>query len=105
MKLLKRLGLGLAAVLVVALIAIGGVIVADRLSQPPPPDLRALIAKAGRYHVRIRRDDFGVPHILGARDADVAFGLGYAHSEDDFATIQQVALATRGTLASIEGPK
>jgi len=30
------------------------------------------------------------------RDIDVAFGLGFAHSEDDFATIQETALATRG---------
>ena len=33
----------------------------------------------------------------------MAFGLGFAHSEDDFATLQQVALATRGQLAATEG--
>jgi len=32
-------------------------------------------------------------------------GSGFAHSEDDFATIQDVALATRGTLAASEGVK
>jgi penicillin amidase/acyl-homoserine-lactone acylase len=53
--------------------------------------------------VRILRDEFGVPHVYGKTDADVAYGLGYAHSEDDFATIQDVLLATRGRLASARG--
>jgi len=44
-----------------------------------------------------------VPHVIGARDADVAFGFGFAHSEDDFATIQQVTLAVRGQLAATDG--
>jgi len=101
MRLLKY------AAIVVAVIILGlaGVIVSDRLAQPSPPDPAALIAKASRYDVRIRRDTWGVPHILGKTDADVAFGLGFAHSEDDFATIQEVALATRGELAASEGLK
>jgi penicillin amidase/acyl-homoserine-lactone acylase len=80
-------------------------IVSDRMGQPTPPDAASLIAKAAPYRVRIERDTFGVPHIIGPRDADVAFGMGFAHSEDDFATIQQVALAVRGQLAATEGPK
>jgi acyl-homoserine-lactone acylase len=80
-------------------------IVSDRIGQPPPPDPASLIAKAAEYRVRIERDNFGVPHIAGPRDADVAFGMAFAHCEDDFATIQQVALAVRGQLAATEGPK
>jgi penicillin amidase/acyl-homoserine-lactone acylase len=80
-------------------------IVADRLGQPEPPDPAALIAKARQYDVHIKRDTFGVPHVIGPRDVDVAFGFGFAHAEDDFATIQQVALAVRGQLAATEGPK
>ena len=80
-------------------------IVSDRLGQPAPPDPASLIAKAGQYHVRIERDTFGVPHLIGPGDADVAFGMGFAHSEDDFTTIQQVALGVRGQLAATEGPK
>ena len=97
------IGVGAAALLIVA--ALTGTIVADRLAQPPAPDLKALIARGAAYHARIRRDDFGVPHISGPTDADVAFGLAYAHAEDDFATIQDVTLATRGTLAAKDGPK
>jgi penicillin amidase/acyl-homoserine-lactone acylase len=102
---LKRIALGLGVVLVLIVMALAGLIVSDRLVQPPPPDARILITQGARYHARIRRDEFGVPHITGATDADVAFGLAYAHAEDDFATIQNVTLATRGTLAAEQGFK
>ena len=38
--------------------------------------------------VEIVRDEYGVPHIYGKTDSDVAYGLAWAHSEDDFKTIQ-----------------
>jgi penicillin amidase/acyl-homoserine-lactone acylase len=94
--------------LALALILIGAaafLIVSDRLAQPAPPDPASLIAKAAQYHVRIERDHFGVPHIIGPRDADVAFGMAFAHCEDDFATIQEVALAVRGQFAATAGPR
>ncbi|CAN5375087.1 acylase [soil metagenome] len=96
---------GLLAIACLAIIAVLGLIGLDRATQPPKPDIQALIAKASAYDVRIRRDEWGVPHILGRRDADAAFGLAYAQSEDDFATVQSVVLATRGTLASRDGAK
>lgn len=58
---------------------------------------------ASRYNVNVRRDAFGVPHIRGPRDADVAFGLGYAHAEDDFQTMSDVVLAVRGRAAETHG--
>jgi penicillin amidase/acyl-homoserine-lactone acylase len=85
--------------------ALAYIIISDRLAQPLPPNPATLIAKAANYDVRIRRDSWGVPHILGKRDADVAFGLGFAQCEDDFATLQDIALATRGQLAADQGPK
>jgi acyl-homoserine-lactone acylase len=97
--------IGAAVILGLVLVALGWVIVSDRMAQPAEPDASAFIAKAKAYDVHIVRDNFGVPHIFGHRDADVAFGLGFAHSEDDFATIQDVALATRGKLAASEGLK
>jgi acyl-homoserine-lactone acylase len=56
-----------------------------------------------KYAVRIVRDKYAVPHIFGARDVDAAFGLAYAHAEDDFATMQDVLLVTRGKLATLHG--
>jgi penicillin amidase/acyl-homoserine-lactone acylase len=102
---MRYIKIGALALVVLLLAAAGFLIVSDRMGQPTPPDTASLIAKAARYNARIQRDNFGVPHISGPRDADVAFGLAFAHSEDDFATIQQVALAVRGQLAASEGPK
>jgi penicillin amidase/acyl-homoserine-lactone acylase len=102
MRALKITLLALAGIIAGAFVFL---VVADRMGQPAPPDSATLIAKARQYDVRIKRDTFGVPHVIGARDADVAFGMGFAQSEDDFATLQQVALATRGQLAATEGRK
>lgn len=94
---------GVGALLALVVIAATTVLLLDVPNRPAKPDLAPLIAKAEQYDVRIRRDRWGVPHVLGRRDADAAFGLAFAHSEDDFPTIQQVALATRGALAAEEG--
>jgi len=59
---------------------------------PAPDPALAELAK----NVRIMRDEWGVPHIFGRRDADTAFGLAYAHAEDDFATIEESLLMARG---------
>ena len=73
---------------------------------PPPPGRARLegLRLAGQQHdVRVLRDEWGVPHVFGKTDADAAFGLAYAHAEDDFATIQGSLLAARGKLASVYG--
>ena len=51
----------------------------------------------------IIRDNWGTPHIYGEKDSDAAFGLAYAHAEDDFITIQTQLLHARGKYASIYG--
>jgi penicillin amidase/acyl-homoserine-lactone acylase len=71
-----------------------------------PPRLDPAALESGRdYEVRVLRDEWGVPHVLGASDPDVAFGLAWAHAEDDFDTIQLAALAARGQLAAELGPE
>jgi len=102
---MKYLKIALAILILLPLLALGGLIAFDWFTQPREPNPQIFIDEASEYHVRIKRDNFGVPHMFGKRDADVAFGLGFAHSEDDFATIQEVTLATRGTLAATEGRK
>eukprot|EP01037_Dinobryon_pediforme_P012193 gene12193-12278_t len=93
---------GALALVCLAAIAL---LVLDSPNRPPAFDRAAALERARTYHVRIRRDDFGVPHVKGARDADVAFGIAYAHAEDDYRTIETVLLATRGTLAARDGLK
>ncbi len=59
--------------------------------------------RAATYDARIIRDNYGVPHIFGNTDADASFGFGYAHAEDDWATIQDVVIAARGMSAQYKG--
>ena len=55
------------------------------------------------YDVEIVRDEFGVPHINGKTDADTAYGLAFAHAEDDFSTIEDVVAMTRGRYGALAG--
>ena len=55
------------------------------------------------YDVEIVRDGYGVPHINGKTDADTAYGLAFAHAEDDFLTIEDVVAMTRGRYGAIAG--
>ncbi|HXI86622.1 MAG TPA: penicillin acylase family protein [Parvularculaceae bacterium] len=68
-----------------------------------PFDAAAAKKTASAYDARIIRDKFGVPHIYGKRDADVAFGLAYAHAEDDWATLEDVLRFSRGRLGEKTG--
>lgn len=67
------------------------------------PPTRSLIPPKGKYNANILRDTYGVPHIFGKTDADCAYGLAYAHAEDDFATIQESLYLARGQLAMLKG--
>jgi acyl-homoserine-lactone acylase len=55
------------------------------------------------YTAEIVRDEYGVPMIYGETDADVAFGVAIAHSEDDFSTLQDVAAMSKGRYGAIAG--
>ena len=48
--------------------------------------------------VEIIRDSWGVPHIFGKTNKAAAFGLAYAHAEDDWPTIQGALAAAKGKL-------
>ncbi|HTD94339.1 MAG TPA: penicillin acylase family protein [Chitinophagaceae bacterium] len=55
--------------------------------------------------ITIARDSFGVPHIFAPTDPEVAYGLAWAHAEDDFATLQLVVLSGKARLGSALGRK
>jgi len=97
---MKRIAIGIVGLF--SLILIGG---ASYLWTPGSGkfDIDAARQAAAAYDVRILRDAFGVPHIYGARDRDVAFGLAYAHAEDDWKTIEEVIFFSRGELALRKG--
>ena len=58
---------------------------------------------ADKYDTVIARDMFGVPHIFGKTDPDVAYGVAYAHAEDDFSTLQEAVAMARGRLGAMTG--
>ena len=56
-----------------------------------------------KYDVVIERDHLGVPHIIGERDVDAAFGFAYAQAEDNWQIIHDSIPFYRGTNAAING--
>lgn len=53
--------------------------------------------------VTIFRDIYGIPHINGATDESMMFGLAYAQAEDHFDRIEQKIIQSIGRLAEVEG--
>ncbi|MBL8649224.1 MAG: acylase [Sphingopyxis sp.] len=88
----------LIGLLVILLLAGAGLAVWEPLTAEAPaaPSFKPT-------DVKIARDKFGVPHIFGKTDADVAYGVAYAHAEDDFATLQEVLAMTRGRAGAMLG--
>jgi acyl-homoserine-lactone acylase len=65
----------------------------------------AVTAQINPSNITIARDSFGVPHIFAPMDAEVAYGLAWAHAEDDFETLQLVVLSGKAMLGSALGKK
>jgi penicillin amidase/acyl-homoserine-lactone acylase len=97
---MKKVLLWLGGLLLIVLI---GAAIYLKTPAGAPLDTDAVRAEAAAYDARIIRDDYGVPHIFGERDADTAFGFAYAHAEDDFSTIQQTIAFGRGMTSQYEG--
>ena len=95
-KLLARTAWSLLAAILLVAVALAGweSFFAEQPGAPPP---------ARGYSAEVIRDEWGVPHIHGKTDPDVAFGVAWAHSEDDFSTLQDVLAMTRGRYGAIAG--
>src|SRR5437899_1886659 len=74
------------------------------LAVAAPAAAKPAHAVAAHHDVRIRRDDWGLPHILAKTDVDAAYGLGFAQAEDDMATLQLAVFTGRGRIAELQGP-
>ena len=61
------------------------------------------LEKAKSYKAKITRDIWGVPHVFGETDADAAFGLAYAHAEDDFKNIAENMYLYRAQMGLKDG--
>lgn len=100
MKMFSRILLVLS--LVALLVAL---LVAYWLWHPfaATPSYQELTEQAQNYDVEVIRDSWGVPHIYGKRNADVAFAVAYVNAEDDLETMMETIAATRGVLARYRG--
>ncbi len=56
-----------------------------------------------KSEVRIYRDDYGVPHIVGKTDADVYFALGYVHAQERLFQMTLFRLYSQGRLTEFAG--
>lgn len=96
MKWLFRGGFALLALMLVAFIGLATWEPFFALQGKAPDGDR-------EYSAEIIRSEYGVPHIYGKTDADVAFGVAIAQSEDDFFTLQDVIAMARGRYGAIAG--
>src|SRR5262245_11985871 len=62
-------------------------------------------AQINPANITIACDSFGVLHIFVSTDAETAYGLAWAHAEDDFATLQLVVLSGQARLGAVLGKK
>ena len=53
--------------------------------------------------IDIVRGEYGTPHIFAKTDKEVAYGLAWAHAEDDFKTIQETFLPSKHMMGRYKG--
>ncbi|MCW5912506.1 MAG: penicillin acylase family protein [Cyclobacteriaceae bacterium] len=98
MKLLKRILLGLVALLLIA--GIGLYI----YLQTTRPVYSGELALAGlKEPVTVHYDDYGVPHIYAQNEADAYFALGYVHAQDRLFQMEMIRRAASGRLSEVLG--
>lgn len=75
------------------------------LAKTRVPDPEAVITHSSlKAEVSVIRDDWGVPHIKAADEADACFALGYVMAQDRLFQMEVVLRLARGELAEILGP-
>ncbi len=99
-KIAKLSALGLLGIVFLAFIVL---VVASRPAWQPERWPRFSAVDPGA--VKIIRDSWGVPHIYTKTDAEAAYGLAWAHAEDDFDTIQRALAASMQVAGLLDGPQ
>ena len=56
------------------------------------------------YNASIERDNLGVPHVIGLKDTDTAFGFAWAQAEDNWPLMQETLAINRGVRGRTAGP-
>jgi len=102
MALIFRWLLRFAAGLVI--LAVLAVLVVYYLASQSLPDYDRTVRVTGiSAEVEIVRDNANVPHIFGQSDADVYYGLGFAHAQDRLWQMTMMRRTAQGRLSELFG--
>ncbi|WP_372893870.1 penicillin acylase family protein [Rhodosalinus sp.] len=91
------------ATALVALVAVAVAVVAYLAARSLPDYDKTRTVAGLSAPVEIVRDTSNVPHILGEADADVFFGLGYAHAQDRLWQMVVLRRTAQGRLSEMFG--
>ncbi len=90
--------------LFILFLAVGAALMGLGLVRGSLPDYSGTIEVAGPLApIVIARDSHAVPHVSAASEADLAFGLGYAHAQDRLFQMDINRRIGRGRMAEILG--
>src|SRR3954454_17927099 len=62
-----------------------------------------LSAPHGTLQATIKRDDHGIPNIIGSNFADIGFGYGYALAQDNICELAETYVTVRGERSQYSG--
>ncbi|MCU4651919.1 penicillin acylase family protein [Roseibacterium sp. SDUM158016] len=86
-------------------LCVAGIAVAGWIASRSIPDYEAEWQVGGiTAPVEIVRNTAAVPHIFGATDADVFYGLGFVHAQDRLWQMLMLRRTAQGRLSEIFGP-
>lgn len=99
MKIIKRLLLGILALVVLLVLSVVIYL------QTTKPTLSGELALTGlKEPVEVMYDEHGVPHIYAQNAGDAYFALGYVHAQDRLFQMEMLRRAASGRLAEVLGP-
>jgi penicillin G amidase len=98
----RRLWLKITAAVIVVLLVAASVVVFSLARRGLPVTQGVIQAEVGAA-VEIYRDQFGIPHIIGISDTDVAFAQGYAQAQDRLWQMDMSRRGVGGRLSEILG--
>jgi penicillin G amidase len=99
MKIIKRILIGLSALLFLLLITVVVYLFTTR------PVLSGELSLNGLTEpVEVLFDEYGIPHIYAKNENDAYLALGYVHAQDRLFQMEMIRRAAAGRLAEVLGP-
>src|SRR4051812_1716494 len=93
-------GPSFARILAAVSLAAAAVLVVLTAASPADAATQATVRDAGGtggpLTATIRRDDHGIPNIIGDNFADIGFGYGYALAQDNICELAETYVTVRG---------